>query len=116
LHSLDNSAENNIFIIEESQGGTHRDVKLTVVCMFCSVVLAHAQKADLRVLDLERLVGERTIALSIIETSSLKVQTWHDSVKNSVFIKAFSPVLARAQIHKILASFRCDVLEKFKHH
>ena len=57
-HSHDDAAEDNILVVEEGEGSAHRDIELGLVRVAQTVSLAHAEHANLLVLNLERLVLE----------------------------------------------------------
>ena len=57
-HSHDNATKDHILVVKEGQWSTHGDVELRLVGVAQTVSLAHAEHADLLVLDLEGLILE----------------------------------------------------------
>ena len=59
-HALDHATEDHVLVVKEGQRGAHRHVELALVRVAQSVPLAHAEHADLGMLNVEGLVLERT--------------------------------------------------------
>ena len=87
-HAHDDAAKDNILVVEEGEGSAHRDIELGLVRVAQTVSLAHAEHANLLVLNLERLVFEGSTvdgrtelgALGWYDSTHLNVHAFHDAV------------------------------------
>ena len=80
-HAHDDAAEDNILVVEEGEGSAHRDIELGLVRVAQTVSLAHAQHANLLMLNLERLVFEGS---TVYGCAKLRVLRRHDSAHLNV--------------------------------
>ncbi len=117
FHSENYSAKNHILVVEEGQRCTHSNVELRLIGVLNTAALAHAQQADLCVLNVEGLVGEFSLVdrgLFVVENATgLDEHSRDNSVDFTTFVGhhvalcGFSKSLAEG--HEVRTSLRGNI-------
>lgn len=123
MHALDDATEYDILSVKVGKGCPGGNVELRLIRMLKSIAFAHAQEADLGMLDLERFVVEfcaRFSALQLVVLGSDLAHLNEHSLDDAVDFGAgvtdrivLSALSRRAEVQKVIAGQRSNSMEKF---
>lgn len=122
---MHNAAEDYILVVEEGQRGTSCNIELTLIGMLLTVSFAHAEHADIFMLDLERFIFEfPTVQVAALlwilgwfYSSTLDVHSFDDSEDFSALIGelfAICSSMTFAKCEEVVAGAWSDVMEQLE--
>lgn len=122
LHALHDATEDDVLSVKVGEGCARGNVELRLIRMFKSIAFAHAQKANLGMLDLERFVVEfkaRFSALLLValgtDLAHLNEHSLDDAVDFGAGVsdRLILSFRRSAEVQKVIAGLRSNSMEKF---